>query len=71
MATAHLPGDGRCLGGDAEELLVRPRTKNHPFITSNSRFKNLESRYLARAAMVQLQLGNGGSQEVWFAPLVS
>jgi len=24
VATAHLPGDGRRLGGDAEELLVRP-----------------------------------------------
>ena len=67
MATAHLPGDGRCLGGDAEELLVRPIEQKV------IRFKHQirGSRYLARAAMVQLQLGNGGSQEVWFAPLVS
>ena len=27
VATTHLPGDGRRLGGDAEELLVRPGSK--------------------------------------------
>ena len=68
MATAHLPGDGRCLGGDAEELLVRPGSN----ISYSDMYKASYNKiHLARAAMVQLQLGNGGSQEVWFAPSVS
>ena len=70
MATAHLPGDGRRLGGDAEELLVRPGCKFN--ISYSDMYKASDNKiHLARAAMVQLQLGNGGSQEVWFAPSVS